>query len=226
MWGGGMSEARLFELSPYPVEPEREPFVMAATAWASNAAMIVDLVRLGYLRAEWNTLDATYGEGHWWDLWWPERLTTNDWDVDKPAEFHDDFRQLRWDDGTFDAVAYDPPYIAPGGREKSTIGNFNDRFGLHSTPAKSLGLQEMINAGLKEVARCVRRRGLVLVKCTNYVNGGKLWPGVFLTWQAGEACGLELWDCLEHLSGTGPQSQTTQEHARSNYSTLLVFRAR
>lgn len=36
----------------------------------------------------------------------------------------------------------------------------------------------------------------------------------------------ELWDCLEHLSGTGPQSQTTQEHARSNYSTLLVFKKR
>ena len=197
---------------------------MAATPWASNAALIMDCARLGYLRPESTVLDATYGLGRWWDLWRPSVLVTNDLNPEKPADHHHDFRDLPWDADTFDSVTFDPPYIAPGGRSTSTVGDFNARFGLHTTPAKPAELQRYINAGLRECGRVVKRRGHVLVKCKNYVNGGALWAGTFLTWKAGEQMGLELVDCLEHLSGTGPQSQTTQEHARSNYSTLLVFK--
>lgn len=215
----------MFDVGIPPIdEAEPRSYVLAATAWSSNAELILDCARLGYLRAEWNTLDATYGLGKWWDIWRPASLTTNDLDPDKTADTHEDFRAMGWDSGAFDAATYDPPYIAPGGRSSSTVGDFNNRFGLHSTPRRPEGLQDYIDAGLKEVARCVRPRGFILVKCKNYVNGGKLWPGTFLTWKAGAALGLELFDCMEHLSGTGPQSQESQEHARSNYSTLLVFK--
>lgn len=40
--------------------------VLAATAWKTNADLIVDCARLGYLRKEWITLDPTYGRGLWW----------------------------------------------------------------------------------------------------------------------------------------------------------------
>ena len=218
-----MTDARLFDTGSVPLSEPRS-YVLAATPWADNGELILDCARLGYLRADWWTFDATYGRGKWWTRWRPDRLWTNDWDLEVDAFTHHDFRSLPIPDGQFDAATFDPPYIAPGGRRTSTVDDFNSRYGLHSTPAKPDALQKDINAGLAEVARVVRRRGLILVKCKNYVNAGALWPGTFLTWQAGHELGLKLVDCLEHLSSTGPQSQTTQEHARSNYSTALIFR--
>lgn len=206
------------------MEGRERSYVLAATAWKSNAHLILDCARLGYLRPEWDTLDATYGEGNWWTLWRPEYLVTNDWNVEKPARYHEDFRSMHWADASFNAVTYDPPYIAPGGRDKSTIGDFNGRFGLHDTPATPAALQEYMNAGLRECARVVKPKGYVLAKCTSYVNGAKYWPGVFLTWEAARELRLELVADMKHLSGTGPQSQESQEHPRSNLSTLLVFK--
>lgn len=201
-----------------------DDLIMAATPWHTNANLIADCAKLGYLKDEWLTLDATYGRGNWWKKWRPNKLVTNDINPQSEADHHEDFRTTSWGDQHFDAVAYDPPYIAPGGRAKSTISGFNARFGLHSTPRKPDDLQWYIYEGLDEARRIVRHKGMILVKCKNYVNGGKLWAGMFHTWQGGHSLGLELVDCLQHLSGTGPQSQTTQEHARQNYSTLLVFK--
>jgi hypothetical protein len=193
--------------------------VLAASRWADNAALIVDCARLGYLRSEWVTLDPTYGLGNWWTRWRPVELVTHDLRGDGV-----DFTALPEADNTFDAAVFDPPYIAPGGRDKSTIGHFNDAYGLHETPARPAELQAVIDAGLSEVARVVKPRAFVLVKCCDYVNGGKVWWGTHRTTVAGMASGLELVDRLEHIRTPGPQSQTTQEHARRNLSTLLVFK--
>lgn len=197
-----------------PVDP-----VLAASRWPDNAALIADCARLGYLRSEWRTIDPTYGRGNWWTRWRPIDLITHDLRIDGV-----DFRSLPENDATFDAAAFDPPYIAPGGRNKSTVGDFNDRFGLHETPARPPELQADINAGLTEMNRVVKRRGFILVKCCDYVNGGRVWWGTHYTVVAGLDLGLTLFDRLEHIGGTGPQSQTTQIHARRNLSTLLVFR--
>jgi hypothetical protein len=35
--------------------------ILAATSWRSNAELIADCAALGYLRANWLTLDPTYG---------------------------------------------------------------------------------------------------------------------------------------------------------------------
>ncbi len=214
----------LFDDDPIVVSDRASP-ILSTTPWPSNAHLIVDCARLGYLQPEWNTLDATYGRGKFWTIWRPEKLTTNDIDPESDADHHCDFRDLPFSDGEFDAAIYDPPYITGGG-DRSTIDDFNDRYGLDVVPRNGKELRKIIDAGFVEVARCVRDRGFVLVKCKNYVESG-FEAGVFLLWKLAVDAGHELVDALNHVGGTGPQPpHATQRHSRSNYSTLLVFKVK
>jgi hypothetical protein len=40
--------------------------VLAASYWKTNADMIVDVVRLGYIRPTDRVIDLTFGRGKWW----------------------------------------------------------------------------------------------------------------------------------------------------------------
>lgn len=201
--------------------------VLAATEWRSNAELIVDCVRLGYLREEWATLDPTYGRGVWWKAWRPPNLITHDIELDGV-----DFRQLPEPNASFDAVAFDPPYVCTGGRTTSTIPDFNARFGLIDTPRTPAALQEMNEAGLAEMHRVLRPRGVLLVKCKDYVWSGRLFLGTHQTLTRAISLGFEPIDRMEHVGKPGPQPERSradgkpvvQQHARRNLSTLFVLR--
>lgn len=196
--------------------------VLAATAWPSNAHMVEDVARLGYLRADWRTVDPTYGRGLWWARWRPDELTVHDLALDGV-----DFRDLPEVDGAYDAAVFDPPYVCVGGRTTTGLADMHDRYGLTDAPRTPAELQALIGDGLAEVARVVRHRGLVLVKCQDYVTSGRLWPGAHHTTTRGLELGLRLVDRLEYLTSPRPQpSGRRQVHARRNLSTLLVWEVR
>ncbi len=197
--------------------------VWAATNWQFNGDLIADVAKLGYIRDDDCCIDLTYGKGTWWKRYRPTLLATNDIDDTTKAEYHDDFRATKWFDDNFDVVAFDPPYISPGGRETSTIADFNSRFGLHSTPRTVLGLREMNQDGLDEARRICKPGGIILVKCMNYINSGRYQPEVFVMWEAATAFGLQMVDQFIMIRRPGPQSQKTQVHTRNNYSVLLIF---
>lgn len=197
--------------------------------WPTNAELISDVARLGWLRKDWRILDPTYGRGTWWKIWRPSReLVCHDLRADGV-----DFTRLPHPNALFDAVAFDPPYVATGGRESSTAPEFQDRYGLYEAPGTPRQLQHLIDRGLAECARVVKPRGLVLAKCADYVSSGHLWPGVFRTHARAEQLGLELVDILVHATEPGMQpkrrrkdgAEVRQHHARFNASTLLVLRA-
>ena len=192
--------------------------VLAAHAWPTNAELIADVAKL-YIGPDDVVMDPTYGRGNWWKTFTPARLITHDIRQDGV-----DFRALPEADDTIDVVAFDPPYIAPGGRKTSTIGEFNDRFGLHETPATPIELADYIAAGVKECARVLRPRGRLLVKCKDYINGGAFFPGTHLVITAALDAGLRYEDRFEHIGRPGPQPpRDRQVHSRRNLSTLLVF---
>jgi hypothetical protein len=194
--------------------------VLAATAWPTNAAMIADVARLGYLQADWHTLDPTYGRGRWWTQWRPVSLVAHDLILDGV-----DFRHLPEPDATFDAVAFDPPYVSVGGRATTGLPDMHDRYGLTSAPTSPAGLQRVIDDGLREVARVTKPGGMVIVKCQDYISSGKFWAGTHRTLTSALSVGLEQVDRLEHVGGVRPQPPgRRQVHARRNLSTLLVFR--
>lgn len=217
--------------------------ILAATTWPTNAELIAAVHDLGYLRDDDHVLDPTYQKGTWWKAWRPEKLTTH-----HRAKDGSDFRSLPYPDGSFDAIAYDPPYVCPGGRATSTITEMHDRYGMNEggaadpdfrTPEE---LQQLINSGLMEMHRLVRPavrksmspdgpNGVVVVKCKDYIWSGRLWEGTFHTRRWADALGFVLEDRLEHIGSPGPQptknpdgSPRRQAHARRNLSTLFVLR--
>lgn len=195
-------------------------FVLAAQDWNTNADLIADCARLGYLKSTDRILDPTFHRGLWWKKWkpaWPGTLVINRNDHD--------FRAMPYPDGRFDAIAFDPPYVAQGGRSTSTVQDFLHRYGLFDCPQTPPLLQQLINDGLTEMHRLVKPRGIVLVKCKDYVSSGRLWLGTHYTLTHALALGFTCLDRLEHTSRkTGPQPRVTQVHARRNLSTLFVLK--
>ena len=151
----------------------------------------------------------------------PDDLTAHDLIVDGV-----NFLALPETPCTYDVVTFDPPYIAPGGRKTSTIPGFNSAYGLGYTPKTPRQLQnDLINPGLTECARVVRKGGVILVKCMAYISSGDLQNGPKWTIDHAESIGLRQVDEFVHLGTEGPQpAHKRQVHARRTYSTLLVFR--
>jgi hypothetical protein len=143
--------------------------IFAAHAWRTNAELIADMARLGYLSDEWRTLDPTYGRGICWNKRRPTELVTHDLAIDGV-----DLRHLPHAEDSFDAAVFGPPYVSVGGRRMSTIPDFLDRFGLGAVPTTPLPLQAMNDQGLAELARVVRPGGYVLTKCTDYITASSL----------------------------------------------------
>jgi len=202
--------------------------VLAATAWATNADLIADVARLGYLHEDWLTLDCTYGEGVFWKKWRPTTLVCSDLTPKGDAMLarhfggfmRADFTCLPFADNTFQAVVFDPPYRLNGTPDR----DFMDyRYGI-GAPARWQDRMQLIYDGLRECVRVTVPGGFLLAKCQNQVCSGKV------RWQVDEISrrawvhGMEKVDQLEFLTHPRPQpGDRRQLHARRNHSTLLVF---
>ncbi len=194
--------------------------VFAAALWQTNADLIHDVAKLGYL--DGHVLDPTYGKGNWWTVWKPEKMTTHDLALDGY-----DFRDLPYPDGTFDAVAYDPPYVSPGGRETSGIKGMHEAYGMADTPKSPRALWQYNTLGFNECVRVLRKGGHIAYKSMDYITSGTFQPVTHWIIEDALDLGLEYVDRFEHIGGVRPQpSGRRQVHARRNLSTLLVFRKR
>lgn len=188
--------------------------VNAYNAWPTNAHLIEDVARLGYLRKEWRTLDPTYGEGTFWKRWRPDRLIATDLKA-PPAHFEADFRRLPWPDRWCDVVVFDPPYKLNG-----TPSIPDERYGV-GLAARWQDRMSLIADGLVECSRLFKE--YLLVKCQDQVCSGKVrWQTLSVIGLAEEQ-GLELVDRFDMLGGRAQPEGRRQVHARRNASSLLVF---
>ncbi len=196
-----------------------EPGVIySATYWPTNADMITDCARLGYLRSSWLTLDPTWGFGNFWTTFRPRDLVRGDIDPHGPGTWDMDFRALPFRDEAFSAVVFDPPYKLNG------TPSFPDtRYGVQY-PTRWQDRIGLIRRGVKECARVTSH--MLLVKCQDQVVSGKVvWQTDIVT-AAAEQAGCKKVDRLDFLTNPRPQPHTRQLHARRNYSTMLVFEKR
>ncbi len=204
--------------------------VLAADTWPTNADLIAEVVRLHCPDAHF-VMDLTHNTGKWWKVWSPPRLWANDIDQ-RYGAFHEDYRtRLNWTDGSFDLVAFDPPYQSQGGRKTSTVEAMNDAYGRGLSAKSPAENQEWINLGLAEAVRICKPRGVVLVKVMDYISSGKLWLGTYRTTDHALTLPVEVEAIYTHVGKPGPQPQVNldgsprrQVHPRSNASTLLVLR--
>ncbi len=193
--------------------------VKAIDTWRSNAELIADVAKLGYLRDDWFTLDPTYGEGTFWKVWKPKRLIALDIDGGKtPSGQWMDFTDMPFADHFFDAVVFDPPYKLNGTPDPTV----DARYGVDQ-PTRWQDRMELCRAGIRECAR-VLGDGYLLVKCQNQVCSGKIrWQSIDFT-RTAEECGLGLVDMFHFLSYRAQPADRRQVHARQNSSQLLVFK--
>ena len=81
--------------------------VLAIGDWSTNADMICDVARLGYIQSP--CLDMTYGAGNFLDKYRPDCLVTNDIDLTREADFHWDCTDMPQADLTYATVVLDLP---------------------------------------------------------------------------------------------------------------------
>lgn len=193
--------------------------ILAATNWHTNADMVCALVELGYLKSESVTLDPTFGYGKWWTKWQPKTLIASDLDKNKTPTVPVDFTELPHPDDFFDCVTFDPPYKLNG----TPSGPMDERFGVH-VRASVKERHELICSGINETARVLKVGGFLILRCQDQVSGGKVrWQTIEFTNHA-NAIGLSLVDRLDRI-GHRPQPEgRTQQHARRNLSSMLVFK--
>lgn len=194
-----------------------QPEVMAANNWKSNAHLIADVARLGYLHEDWTTLDPTYGLGNWWTIFKPKKLYKHDLYT---LETRTDFRKLPYAGRVFKAIAFDPPYKLNG-----TDQGEGARYGV-AKPMEWKAKMQMIREGITECERVLKPYGFLLVKCQDQVCSGKVrWQTIDFTNHA-HAVGLDLVDRFDFFGGYRPQpAGRNQVHARGRGSTLLVFQS-
>ena len=187
----------------------------------NNAKLIAAIAPL-YLDGK-TVIDVTYGKGNWWKKY------------REPDVAHDlitdgvDFRNLPYDDCSFDVRAYDPPYLVTGSYETSTNKDFHDRFGLKKSSNREGELYEFMVSGQHEACRVVKVGGFVLQKCQAATDGSRYinWP-CLMTAAVPDSC--VLWDEIVHFSGLGPQplvrnGKPTEFHRTQRAaSTLLIFK--
>lgn len=205
-----------------PAQPARP--VLSVVSARTNAELIEEVAKL-WIKGADRVFDATYGRGKWWTNFRPSFLYTNDIDPESPSIYHHDFRDLpEWWNNLFDVVAFDPPYIAQGGRKTSTEQEFLNRYGLQAVPKTPAALRYFIESGIASCARVLKRRGRLLVKTMDYISSGKYHSGYRSVCEDADKWGLTHVDTFIHASGTGPQPKhRRQVHSRRAHSYLLVF---
>jgi hypothetical protein len=127
-----------------------------------------------------------------------------------------DFTALPWPDRFFDAVTFDPPFKLNG----TPTASVDQRYGVDVYRSREQR-HDLILAGITECARVARR--VLLVKCQDQVNGGKIRWQTRLFADHAEAQGFELVERFDMLGYRPQPPGRTQQHARRNYSTLLVL---
>jgi hypothetical protein len=190
--------------------------ILAAHPWPSNAELIEACARLGYLRADRLTLDATFGRGVFWKAWRPQRLVT----VDKrtAAMVRADFTRLPFPDDTFEQAVLDGPYKLNG-----TDAGEGERYGVDRY-ATWQERHELIRAGITDCVRVLKPACLLLVKCQDQVCSGAVrWQTDEFTRHA-DALGCTKVDRLDRLGHRPQPGGRRQVHAHGRPSSLLVFR--
>lgn len=124
--------------------------ILTATAWKSNAELIEDVARLGYL--DGRVLDCTYGLGVFWNRWQPKELVTSDRVSFLDLQVRADFTNLPFSDGSFDSVVFDPPYKLNG----TPTPGVDDRYGV-GVPTRWQDRMELMQNGLNECVRVARK---------------------------------------------------------------------
>lgn len=196
---------------PEPREAEPAPLLRYCIDM-ETAAIVAQILRVSFPDAA-TALDVTYGGGNFWDGTAGVEVVAHDLDEARALNGARDFRDLGYNDQTFDVGLFDPPHLADSG-EGSIMG---ERFGT----VPNAELPGLIMAGAREVWR-VSKLGVVC-KVTDHVHGPHFQPET--DWVK-QAIGEPVYEVVHQVRSEAiiDPKWNEQLSAYNNGATFLIFR--
>ena len=184
-----------------------------------NSDLIAEVARL-YATSAPKIADLTYGKGVFWKK--SKHLDVTGSDILTVPERPYDLRNTPYEDGQFDIVVLDPPYIHSPGNHPT-----NNRYQNAETTKGFLhkDIRKLYQDGMKEAKRICKPTGQVWVKCKDQVQSSiQRWSHVEMLSDA-ESLGMYGRDLFIMVpdSRTSSNRWENQYHARKVHSYLWVF---
>jgi DNA modification methylase len=175
-----------------------------------------------YLRDGDRIADVSYGKGVFWRKVDLCKYDFHPSDICTCPDAPHDFRDLPYEDASFDVVVLDPPYSPDPGRgmiTNSSYRNFETTGHLNHD-----GIVRLYQEGMREAKRVLRPEGLLWVKCQDEIESGKQRMTHIEIHDHALQLGMTVEDLFVMVRPSPPPVQHRQKHARKNHSYLIVFR--
>jgi hypothetical protein len=170
-------------------------------------------------------VDATYGNGRFWTKGVTKpRLC---FDADETLSGCEPARseQLPLGDASVGSIVFDPPFLTYVRQNREGNGNMvmSRRFSGYWRYDE---LEEHYHASLREFARCLRKKGVVVFKCQDIIHNHKMHATHINVVQWAAECGFRLKDLFvlgaQHRMPR-PNRKGPPKHARVFHSYFLVL---
>ena len=199
----------------------------------NNADVFPNVLRLHVPEGS-KVADVTFGKGVFW-----RNVRVDEYDL-HPSDIADgvDCRNLPYEDGSFDCVVFDPPYMEgffrDGNATKAGAGThttFRDHYSNgNETPTERGGkwhaaVVELYEQGGGEAHRVLRDGGVLIVKCQDEVSANRQNLTHVEIINAYSEMGFFCKDLFVVVRPNRPgmSRMLKQVHARKNHSYFLVF---
>jgi tRNA G10 N-methylase Trm11 len=203
-----------------------------------NDEQFPDILKL-YVPKGSTIADVTWGRGIFWKQVndYDYRILRSDLNADS-VDVRSDFQRLPYADSSLDGLVLDPPYLYTGGW-KTLRGYFhedNERwsgstYGNKERAEKGVsGVQavdQMYFQGILEAHRCLKHKGILILKCMDQVMSGKQVWAHFTYNEFACAHGFRSEDLFVTVRKSLPlmrHKPEAQKHARKNHSYFLVLK--
>lgn len=138
--------------------------VKAFGDWKTNAEMIADVAKLGYL--DGRVMDATWGVGNFWTIFRPKRLVKHDLYTLDGVDCTDR-RNFGHRDLSFDSIVLDLPYAFRGLASPA----FDGKYGVDEYMS-AYDIMKRIFMSMLACEPLLKHEGYLLVKCEDQVVSG------------------------------------------------------
>lgn len=187
-----------------------------------NADLIAEVSRI-YMRDGDRVADPTFGKGVFWRNVDVGRIDLHPSDIVTCEDARHDFRDLPYDDGSFDHVVFDPPYMHSPGKPL-VDGNYQNKATTRGMYHRDI--IQLYREGMVEAHRILRPTGLMWVKCQDEIESSKqCMSHIEIHDIAVDELGMVVEDLFVLMQRGKPIVQhKVQKHARKNHSYLWIFR--
>lgn len=211
-------DGRILDVTNIGHSPRKKSKSLYSSISGRNADLIAQVVRF-YAFPHAFIADVTWGKGAFWKS---VDLSQYNFSKSDIALNGIDFRNLPYNDTSFDIVVLDPPYAHHPGTfmNDATYNNNATTKGMSHTD-----IQDLYRDGMQEAKRVLKDGGLLWVKCQDEIESGRQCYSHIEIYNTATILGFYAKDLFILKQNSPPLVQNKQQkHSRKNHSYLWIFR--